>query len=140
MRTQHGLSFIILLGMAVGLAMSAFGQTKEGQTNQPQKNVVESIKTVDGQVEITLTSSDPFIPRNEIVKLGADDQEFTLSRSPQGGSVYTLIFRMTPAGFAQLPDGADLVVYYGQKDSSKVWPFGKLDKSMLDKQGRTQHE
>jgi len=122
---------------AAWLALVLFGSALSA--DEP-KNIVKSITTVDGQVEIKLTSDDPFIPRNELIKLGVGDQEFTRSRSPKGGSANTIIFMMSPEAFAQLSNGAELVVYYGQKDSSKLWRFGAMDKSLLDKQGRANDE
>lgn len=139
MRVPFAVCLLLFLGFVAGSTASADNRTNDLQANQAQKNVVDRIATVDGQVEIMLTSDDPFIPRNELIKLGAGDQVFMRSRSPRGGSVYTVIFMIPADAFAQLPDGAELVVYYGQKDSSKLWRFGKLDKSLLNKQG-ARHE
>ncbi len=42
-----------------------------------------------------------------------------------------MILTLTPAMFAELKDGADIVAFFESGDLS--WHFGKLDKGMLEK-------
>ena len=105
-------------------------------------NTVSSIRTVKqktGQtlVEVTLHSTRSFGARDEVVHMDMGKTMFLDSRSPKNGSEYTLIFTMTPAQFKALPDKTPIVVSYGHDADSGLtgdtWPFGPLNKSLLDK-------
>ena len=99
-------------------------------TAQPEVNVIKSIKTVRSEVEIQLTSSRAFGVRNALVVLRIGTQEFTNSRSPEDGSLNTLIFTLTSDEFARLAPGDRVTVQYGDEPG---WDFGTLDKRLLDK-------
>ena len=99
-------------------------------TAQPEVNVIKSMKTVGSEVELQLTSSRSFGVRNALVVLRIGTQEFTKSRSPEDGSLNTLIFTLTSDEFARLAPGDRVTVQY---DNEPGWDFGTLDKGLLDK-------
>jgi len=109
------------------LALPVLGAEKE------EKNIIKSIKTVEGGVEIELFSTREFTPRNALVMLRIGESEFTQSRSPEDGSLNTLIFLIPANAFStQTDSGEDVWVDYGEQPGEK-WYFGKLDKGLLDK-------
>jgi hypothetical protein len=99
-------------------------------TAQPEVNVIKSMKTVSSGVELRLTSSRSFEVRNALVVLRIGTQEFTKSRSPEDGSLNTLIFTLTSDEFARLAPGDRVTIQY---DNEPGWDFGTLDKRLLDK-------
>jgi hypothetical protein len=99
-------------------------------TAQPEVNVIKSMKTIRSEVELQLTSSRLFGVRNALVVLHIGTQEFTKSRSPEDGSLNTLIFTLTSDEFARLAPGDRVTVQY---DNEPGWDFGTLDKRLLDK-------
>ena len=99
-------------------------------TAQPEVNVIKSMKTVGSEVELQLTSSRSFGVRNALAVLRIGTQEFTKSRSPEDGSLNTLIFTLTSDEFARLAPGDRVTVQYGNEPG---WDFGTLDKRLLDK-------
>jgi hypothetical protein len=92
--------------------------------------MIKSIKTVRSAVELQLTSSRSFGVRNALVVLRIGTQKFTKSRSPEDGSLNTLIFTLTADEFARTAPGDRVTVQYGDEPG---WDFGTLDKRLLDK-------
>ena len=85
-------------------------------------------------VEIVVTSNVAFPTRDELSVLHIGDQNFTLSSYPESGDTHTLIFRLTNDEFAQLLEGANVVVQYGLGDEQPVrWLFGPLSKSQANR-------
>jgi hypothetical protein len=99
-------------------------------TAQPEVNVIKSMKTVSTGVELQLTSSRSLGVRNALVVLRIGTQKFTKSRSPEDGSLNTLIFTLTSEEFARTAPGDRIWVQYG---NGPGWDFGTLDKRLLDK-------
>jgi hypothetical protein len=99
-------------------------------------NTIESIRTAstpEPKVEIEISSTKPFPVRDQIVILRIGTKDFYLSRPPSDGSLNTLIFMLTPDEFAQLDNGDQIVVQYGQGDSEDDRRYyGILDKNLLD--------
>ena len=113
------------------------------QAPQADVNTVKSIRTVNGVVEVELHSSREFPVRDEVVVLRIGKKEFLRSRSPEDGSLKTLIFMIEPDEFGSLADGEEMTVKYGKsrEDAGDVgadaasahrprWNFGKLNKSL----------
>ena len=97
-------------------------------------NTIKSLRTVPGGVELELHSTREFPVRDEIVILRVGRIECdTCSRSPDDGSLETLIFSLTAAQFAETRSGDVITVRYG-RESTDLWNFGPLDKSLLDRQ------
>ena len=97
-----------------------------------QVNVIQNIQTIPGGIEIELTSPTPFPVRNEVVMLRIGNQECTISRHPEDGSLNTLIFTVQPEQFARAAAGERVVVQFGN-DASRQWDFGPLDGALLDR-------
>jgi hypothetical protein len=118
------------------------GVMAAAQAPQADVNTVKSIRTVNGVVEVELHSSREFPIRDEVVVLKIGSHEFQRSRSPQDGSLKTLIFMLTPEEFDALVDGEQMTVKYGRQSPDEGiqaaaaaarglrWNFGKLNKSM----------
>ena len=99
-----------------------------------EANAINAIKTVEAGVDIELTSTREFLVRDEVVVLRIGAREFKRSRSPEDGSLNTLIFTLTTEEFAATNTGDRVTVQYGRGESrSDVWDFGTLDKSRLDR-------
>ena len=109
----------------------------------PAVNTVKRIQTVDGVVEIEVHSTREFPVRDQVVVLRIGDKEFLRSKTPENGSLNTLIFMLTPAQFDALSDGAAMTVKYGrdrdgegpQVEAAQAarglrWDFGKLNKAL----------
>lgn len=97
-------------------------------------NTIDSIKTAKSgaEVEITITSSTPFL-QSDLPVLRIGNQEFTISRYPDNGSAYTLIFTLTPDDFARARTGEKVTFQYGRGQGRNERDFGLLNKSKKDK-------
>jgi hypothetical protein len=96
-------------------------------------NKIQNIKTTKaGTVEVTITSSNPFL-QSDIPVLRIGDQDFTISRYPDDGSPNTLIFTLTADEFAKAKTGEKVVFQYGRGEGRNQRDFGALDKSKRDK-------
>lgn len=108
-------------------------------------NVVKRIQTAavkaEGRssgppVEIQVDSTKEFPVRDAVVVLNIGGKEFTMSRSPEDGSLNTLIFTVSASDWASLKSGDSMAVYFGQDDVKNPearWNFGALDKTLLNK-------
>ena len=112
-------TFFILMFVALVVA-SAVAQT----------NTIVSIRAVAGGVELELQSTREFPVRDEQVILRIGSVEGTSSRPPDDGSLDTLIFFLTSERFSQTATGDRVTVRYG-RESTDVWDFGELDKSLV---------
>jgi hypothetical protein len=102
-------------------------------TRAQQVNVIKNIQmTLEGSIEIELTSPTPFPVRSEVVMLRIGNQESTISRHPDDGNLNTLIFTVQPEQFARATAGERVVVQFGH-DASRQWDFGPLDGALLDR-------
>jgi hypothetical protein len=128
---------------ALVICLLAFGLLAAAQAPRPDVNTVKRIQTVDGVVEIEIQSNREFPIRDQVVVLRIGDKEFLRSKTPENGSLKTLIFMLTPAQFDSLVDGAQMTVKYGrdrngegpQVEAAQVarglrWDFGKLNKAL----------
>ena len=106
----------------------------------PVENEIVAIRTVNGGVEIELSSTRPFPIRAlyAVLCIGAA-LESPQSRHPDG-SLNTIIFLLTREEFDRTRDGDPVTVQYGgcNRDLTDMrpywdlWIFGPLDKSLLD--------
>jgi hypothetical protein len=102
-------------------------------TRAQQVNVIKNIQmTLEGSIEIELTSPTPFPVPSEVVMLRIGNQESTISRHPDDGNLNTLIFTVQPEQFARAAAGERVVVQFGH-DESVQWDFGPLDRALLDR-------
>jgi hypothetical protein len=117
----------------------------------PIENVVRSIRpaapsvgqAAAAEIELELYSSREFPVLNQVVVLRIGTRDFLKSRTPDDGSLHTLIFSVPADVFDSLPDGAALAVRFGKADPGGPpdvaparanrlrWDFGSLDKSLL---------
>jgi hypothetical protein len=118
-----------------------YGLLAAAQAPTPDVNTVRRIQTVDGVVEIEVRSNREFPIRDEVVVLRIGEQEFKRSRSPEDGSLKTLIFMLTPDEFDSLVDRVQMTVKYGlHKEGEDAempatphrprWNFGRLNKAL----------
>jgi hypothetical protein len=124
------------------ICLFAFGVLAAAQGRGADVNTVKRIQTVDGVVEIEIQSNREFPIRDQVVVLRIGDKEFQRSRTPENGSLKTLIFMLTPAQFDALVDDAQMTVKYGRHGADEGpdaavaaarglrWNFGKLNKAM----------
>jgi hypothetical protein len=83
-------------------------------------------------VEIEVTSDRNFPVRNELQVLRIGQREFRQSRYPSNGDTKRLIFTLTDAEFNQISSGEETLVQYGRgNNSTLLWKFGAINKSML---------
>ena len=116
-------------------------------------NVVRSIRPATpppgqaaaaAEIDLELYSSREFPILDQIVVLRIGTQDFLKSRTPDDGSLHTLIFSVPADVFDRLPDGAAMTVRFGKAEPSGLedvstaragsrlrWDFGTLDKSLL---------
>lgn len=87
-----------------------------------------------GDYEIELRSASGFPVRNELPVLRVGERELVLSRYPDSGSgsgsTQVLLFRVRAEDLAAIPDGANLMLRYGD-DSPAAAPAGRLNKSLI---------
>ena len=90
-------------------------------------------------IEIEVKSDIPFHGGNDIHVLHVGTKKFLWARSGDA-STNILIFELTPEEFGELKSGDDVSVTYGMNQEvadndvlHRVWKFGKLDKSKIDK-------
>jgi len=132
--TCHTLGALLTCFLLSGFVAAA-------QAPTPDVNTVKRIQTVNGFVEIEVQSSREFPVRDEVVVLRIGEKEFQRSRSPENGSLKTLIFMIDPEEFASLADGETMTVKYGRSHGEEAavaaasprsprWDFGKLNKAL----------
>jgi hypothetical protein len=138
---QHALARGVRISAAV-FTLLVSGLLAAAQAQGPDVNTVKRIQTAGDVVEIEVHSNREFPIRNQVVVLRIGTQEFFRSKSPEDGSLKTLIFMLSPDQFAALPDGAAMTVKYGrEKDGAGdleiasaarglKWDFGKLNKAI----------
>jgi len=115
-----GFAFLLSAGLP-----TAFAQ-------KPGSNAITSIQVApagDG-VEIAVTSSTPFI-RSELPVLRVGEQELTLSRAPDDGSLNTRRFWMSWEQFRKARSGEKVLFQWGRGSTQRQVDFGNLDKSKL---------
>jgi hypothetical protein len=126
----------------IGVLLSCVVLLPAAAAAQDDVNVVKSVKAVDSTIEIELNSSKEFPIRDEVVVLRIGNRDFLRSKSPDDGSLKTLIFILTANEFNALADGAAMTVRYGKRDPGEItvasggrdrdrWDFGRLDKALL---------
>ena len=139
---QHTLIRGGRLAGAIAICLSISGLLAAAQPHAV--NTIKRIQTVDGVVEIEVHSSREFPIRDQVVVLRIGDKEFLRSKTPENGSLNTLIFMLTPTQFAALTDGAAMTVKYGRDKDGDAgpqieaaqsarglrWDFGKLNKAL----------
>lgn len=104
-------------------------------------NVVRSIREVVSaatgtpEVEFELYSPTPFPIRDQVIVLRIGRTDVLKSRSPEDGSLNTLIFSMPADVFEQLADGAEMTVQFGRTPAARGprWNFGQLNKALLSR-------
>lgn len=87
-----------------------------------------------GDYEIEIRSASGFPVRNELAVLRVGERELVLSRYPESGpdigSIQVLLFRVRAAELAAIPDGANLMLRYGD-ESHAAAQAGRLNKSLI---------
>ncbi len=117
---------LVALSMALLASGVATAQNK-------QRNVINRIAAVSSATayEVEITSSDPFI-QSDLPVLRIGDQEITISRWSETGSLNTLIFILTPEQFEKAKTGDPVAFQYGRGErNNKTRDFGNLDKGKL---------
>ena len=90
----------------------------------PDSNRIASIREAGGRVEIELTSSRTFPIGDALPTLAIGDRSFHLSRFAVG-KADRIFFRISPADYAAVPDGAEVTLRIG---GAHPWSFGGLRK------------
>ena len=117
---------------ALSCALLLVGTAALGQ-GAAAVNSIQSIKTAKGGgVDITITSTTGFL-QSDLPVLRIGDREFTISRYPEDGSPYTLIFTLTADDFDRIRTGEKVMFQYGPGEGRNERDFGVLDKSKRDK-------
>lgn len=115
------------------------GSSVLGQSPANPVNTVKSLRAVGKDatdVEMELHSTREFPVRDALVLLRIGAQEIRFSRSPESGSLNTLIFHLSPVQWAQARSGDAMTVYYSEddpKDPESRWVYPALDKTQLNK-------
>ena len=123
----------LCLGLLVLLLTLGSGLRASAADTNTITSITPSALNGGPTIEITLTSTRPFTVRDEGLLLQVGATTFTLSHSPTDGSLYTIIFVLTPAQYAAIKTG-DPVTAYFESDaptSPDAWQFGKFDKTLL---------
>jgi hypothetical protein len=106
-----------------------------GQVREIRRVAASSVLEGNDAVEIELDLNENRFPvRDALAVLQVGDSRWTLSRYPESGETTRLIFTIPAADFAELPEGGETRVYYGDTESSMsnwVAEFGNLSKDML---------
>jgi hypothetical protein len=131
------------IAAALVLSLLGFALLAAAQAPAADVNTVKRIQTVNGVVEIEVHSTREFPIRNQVIVLRIGDREFLRSKTPENGTLKTLIFMLTPEQFGALADGATMTVKFGrdrdgenpQIEAAAVarglrWDFGKLNKAI----------
>lgn len=115
-----GAFLLVLTAASLGFAQNA-------------TNRINSIKAVGNTVELEFTSPQEFAARDELIQVHIGDQVFSNTRSPEGGSLNTLIVSIPANDFANGVKSGDPVwiAFRGQEAFGLRWEFGKLNKKQL---------
>jgi len=111
----------------VGLPRAARAQNATGRITQ--------VKAVSpDMVDVELTSDREFPVLDSLVTLHIGDKSYTRSRSPEDGSLNTLIFRVPASDLtAGANSGAEAWIDYTGQANGLRWNLGKLDATMIGK-------
>lgn len=111
----------------VFVSFSAFAQEKK-------VNAIVSLKAVSsGQTyELTVTSDQPFL-RSDLPVLRIENQDITLSRSPDDGGSNERIFILTAEQFQNAKSGDKVAFQWGRGEGKPRIEMGTLDKAKLAK-------
>jgi len=116
----------IALVLLISLAWVAFSDSDEPAACEQQPfdenaaSVVESITSTKDGIEIRVWSRESFLMRAlpPVLRIGEVDLAF--SRYPEGGTLNTLIFIVSPHQFNQMTSGDEMFIYYGSSWQSDL--------------------
>jgi hypothetical protein len=125
------------LAMLFLLSLSVFANAQTITAGNVVKGIREVVSAATGtpEIEFELYSPTPFPIRDQIIVLRIGRIDVLKSRSPEDGSLNTLIFSLPTDQFEQLADGAEMTVQFGRTPAARGprWNFGQLNKALLSR-------
>jgi hypothetical protein len=119
------------------LLLSVFANAQTITAGNVVKSIREVVSAASGapEVEFELYSPTPFPIRDQVIVLRIGRTDVMKSRSPEDGSLNTLIFSLPTDQFEQLADGAEMTVQFGKAPAARGprWNFGQLNKALLSR-------
>src|SRR5215469_5601324 len=125
LRIVTGIAFAAFA--VVGLPRAAQAQSANGRINQ--------VKAVSPNlVDVEVSSEREFPVLDSVVTLHIGDKSYTVSRSPEGGSLSTLIFSVPASDLtAGANSGAEAWIDYSGQANGLRWNLGKLNATTIGK-------
>lgn len=96
----------------------------------PRCTVSSLVPTASGQIDLELRGPD-FPVQNELPLLSIGDVASRLSRHPEDGDTQHLIFTFETRELAAIPDGAEVLLCYGDAEDAPRIPCGRFDRRLL---------
>jgi len=125
-----------MLRIVTGIALAAFAVVGLPRAAQAQSanGQITQVKAVSANtVDVEVTSEREFPVLDSVVTLHIGDKSYSVSRSPEGGSLNTLIFSVPASDLiAGANSGADAWIDYGGVNGLR-WNLGKLSAATIGK-------
>ena len=96
-----------------------------------QRCAITGITRAGAQLEVTVSRAATFPVLNELPTLRIGSAESRQSRYPETGDTQSLLFLWNAADFAAIPNGAPVLVYYGEPSAPQRFECTRFDKRPL---------
>jgi hypothetical protein len=127
-----------MLRLAAGFTLCAFLviALPRAAKAQSAKGKITQVKAASpGLVEVEITSDREFPVLDSLVTLHIGDKSFTISRSPENGSLNTLIFTVPASDLsAGMSKGSEAWIDFGHANGLR-WDLGALNATAIGKKG-----
>jgi hypothetical protein len=102
-------------------------QTSVAGPSTRRAQVTRLACTTAADVEIEVTSAEPFPVRNALTELQIGDVITSLSRYADDGDLHTLVFRLSRDQFLAISTDDNAFVRYNPSNGDDVWLIGPID-------------
>jgi hypothetical protein len=126
-----------MLRIFTGIALAAFavvGLPRAAQAQSANGRITQVKAVSANTVDVEVTSEREFPVLDSVVTLHIGDKSYTVSRSPEDGSLNTLIFSVPASDLtAGANSGAEAWIDYTGQGGGLRWNLGKLNATTIGK-------
>ena len=126
-----------MLRIVTGIALAAFavvGLPRAAQAQNANGRITQVKAVSANTMDVEVTSEREFPVLDSVVTLHIADKSYTVSRSPEDGSLNTLIFSVPASDLtAGANSGAEAWIDYTGQGGGLRWNLGKLSAATIGK-------